>query len=132
MRWLTVGYYVVGGITALFASIPMLHIFMGIMMVSGTFGAKLGPEIAPAGWMFIVAGGAVVLIGWTLAILTLIAGRRISALRSHQFCFVIGCIQCAFLPLGTILGVFSILVLTRPSIKALFDAPAGSNAWTHK
>jgi hypothetical protein len=28
---------------------------------------------------------------------------------------------CAFFPFGTVLGVFTILVLVRPSVKALFE-----------
>jgi hypothetical protein len=31
-------------------------------------------------------------------------------------------IACMFMPFGTILGVFSIIVLVRPSVKSLFDA----------
>jgi hypothetical protein len=30
------------------------------------------------------------------------------------------CIECLFLPFGTILGVFTIIVLSRESVKALF------------
>jgi hypothetical protein len=33
---------------------------------------------------------------------------------------VIAAIQCAFTPFGTVLGVFTLIVLVRPSVKALF------------
>jgi hypothetical protein len=35
------------------------------------------------------------------------------------------CIECLFLPFGTILGVFTIIVLSRESVKELFGAPVG-------
>jgi hypothetical protein len=42
------------------------------------------------------------------------------------------CVACLSVPLGTVLGVFTIIVLMRPSVKALFAevrdsaAPNGS------
>ena len=38
-----------------------------------------------------------------------------------MFCFVIACLACMQMPLGTILGVFTIIVLARPSVKEMFD-----------
>jgi hypothetical protein len=32
------------------------------------------------------------------------------------------CIECLFIPFGTILGVFTVVVLSRESVKALFAA----------
>jgi hypothetical protein len=34
--------------------------------------------------------------------------------------FVTACLSCMNVPIGTALGVFAILVLNRPSVKALF------------
>jgi hypothetical protein len=33
---------------------------------------------------------------------------------------VIAAIACSFVPIGTVLGVFTIIVLTRPSVRVLF------------
>jgi hypothetical protein len=33
-------HYVVAGITALFASFPLIHVFLGFMMVTGRMGPK--------------------------------------------------------------------------------------------
>ena len=33
--------------------------------------------------------------------------------------------MCLFMPFGTVLGVFTIIVLMRPSVKPLFDQAAG-------
>jgi hypothetical protein len=34
----------------------------------------------------------------------------------------VACVSCVFMPIGTILGVFTILVLSRPSVKSAFGA----------
>jgi hypothetical protein len=40
--------------------------------------------------------------------------------KARTFCFVIACIACLNVPLGTALGVCTILVLSRPRVKDLF------------
>ena len=46
----------------------------------------------------------------------------------QTFCVVVAAISCCFTPLGTVLGVFTLIVLFRPSVKALFglDAPSAA------
>jgi len=41
-----------------------------------------------------------------------------------MFCLIVAGIICIFMPLGTILGVFTIIVLVRPSVKAMFEGQA--------
>jgi hypothetical protein len=43
------------------------------------------------------------------------------------FHYAVAAIACMFMPFGTVLGVFTIIVLMRPSVKELFAA-AGSSA----
>jgi membrane protein YqaA with SNARE-associated domain len=48
-----------------------------------------------------------------------------NALAKHSlywFAFAIACVECLFIPFGTILGVFTIIVLSREPVKALFAA----------
>jgi membrane protein YqaA with SNARE-associated domain len=52
----------------------------------------------------------------------LIAGRLLAKHRHYWFAFAIACVECLFIPFGTILGVFTIIVLSRESMKALFAA----------
>ena len=56
------------------------------------------------------------------AALTL-TGRWLAARRNWTFCFVVACLSCMNVPLGTILGVFTILVLQRPGMKGVFGLP---------
>jgi len=95
---------------------------MGIAMVTGRFDQP-GNEFPPVvGWMMIVMGSAFIVGGWTLASLVFAAGRCLARRRRRMFCMVIAGIMCVFSPFGTILGVFTIVVLVRPSVRALFAA----------
>ena len=38
----------------------------------------------------------------------------------YTFCFVMAALACAFFPFGTILGIFTIVVLVRPGVKEMF------------
>ncbi|MHC4489391.1 MAG: hypothetical protein ACYSW7_09510, partial [Planctomycetota bacterium] len=79
---------------------------------------------APAfiGLLFVLMAMLFITAGWTLAICIVIAGRCLSKRKRYMFCLVIAAITCTFMPFGTVLGVFTIIVLMRPSVKELFTA----------
>jgi hypothetical protein len=130
LKLLSVFHYVLGGLSALFAFFPLIYVVMGVVFlnVPATMGsgsaAPLGPsDPNPAGMiggMFIFIGilGTLVLVGY--ATIQFLAARWISQRRRWTFCFVVACIECISVPLGTVLGVFTILVLNRPSVRAVF------------
>jgi hypothetical protein len=55
------------------------------------------------------------------AILTIAAGRFLTQKKHRIFCIVMASIHCLHAPLGTLLGVFTLIVLLRPSVRMLFD-----------
>lgn len=125
LRLLSIFHYVVGGLTALFACIFLLHLGMGITMLVAPeqfTGGKGPPPPHFVGWMFTAMGGGLFLLGEALAACMILAGRALARRRRHTFVFVIACIECIQMPFGTVLGVFTILVLSRPTVKALFAA----------
>ena len=78
----------------------------------------------PPAWfgaVFALVGGAVILFGWTLGILTILSGRFMSKRIRRTYSIVMGGINCALFPFGTVLGVFDILVLTKDETKALYQ-----------
>jgi len=56
-----------------------------------------------------------------MAICILIAGRSLALRKRYSFALVIACIECLFVPFGTILGVFTIVALSRESVRGLFS-----------
>jgi len=45
---------------------------------------------------------------------------------SYTFCLVVAGIECILMPFGTVLAVFTIVVLMKDSVKALFAARSGA------
>ena len=121
LRLLSIFHYVVGAITGLIGCLPFIHVGIGVAIVTG---ALDGPdkEQAPAifGWLFVVAGGMAILMMWSMATVLVMAGRRLSQRRSHTFCIVVAALACTMFPFGTVLGIFTLIVLIRPSVKQLF------------
>ena len=87
-------------------------------MVMGKMPASPSSPAPPAesGWMFIIFGGLFCLLAWAFAGCLFLSGRWLAARRNWTFCFVVACLSCMNVPLGTILGVFTILVLQRPGM----------------
>ena len=128
LRLLAIFHYVVAAIGALFACLPLIHVALGVMMVAYPKlldgGQKGAPPPAAMGYIFIAMGGAFVLAGWAAAIGTLISGRCLSRCRRRTFSFVMAALLCLFMPFGTILGIFTIIVLSRESVRHLYENSA--------
>jgi hypothetical protein len=126
LNLLAIFHYVVGGLAALFSFFPLLYTAIGVAFIfaarHGT--AKPGEELPPEflGWIFAVLGFLWFVVGLTMAICILIAGRSLALRKRYLFALVIACIECLFVPFGTILGVFTIVALSRESVKTLFPS----------
>jgi hypothetical protein len=60
-------------------------------------------------------------------IIHLVLGSTYLNRRLHyMFCLVMAGISCAFFPFGTVLGVFTIVVLSKPEVRAAFPPTATS------
>ncbi|HXU47189.1 MAG TPA: hypothetical protein VN783_16805 [Thermoanaerobaculia bacterium] len=128
LRWLAIFYYVVAGITALLACLPLIQLFFGLAFWNGWWD-RTTPDVGAtiAGAVLVTIASVFLLFGWTLVALLLLAGQSLAKHRRYTFCFVVGAVACMIMPVGTILGVFTLIVLLRPSVKALFGvAPSGS------
>lgn len=49
-------------------------------------------------------------------------GRFIAQRKYYTFCFVMAAVESLFTPFGTVLAVFTLVVLLRESVKQMFDA----------
>jgi len=112
-------HYVVSGITALFACFPIIHLVLGIALISGSLDGGDPPPLF-IGWIMVIAASFFILSGWLLAAAIIFAGRRLRQRRSYNFCFVVACIECIIVPFGTVLGVFTIIYLYKDSVRQLF------------
>jgi hypothetical protein len=130
LRLLSIFHYVLAGMHALCAMFPILHLAMGAALVFAPESLTSGDGEAPpavVGWVLMLVAGGLMALGFTLAACIAVAGRYLSQRRRYMFCLVTAAVMAAlFMPFGTILGVFTIIVLMRPSVKAAFGYPAAS------
>lgn len=124
LRLLAIFHYVVAGFAAILSFFPLLYSVIGGFLLyaarhPGPRNQEPPPEVL--GWAFIVLGALFFLAGVTMAICILIAGRSLALGKRYSFALVMACIECLFIPFGTILGVFTIVVLSRESVRGLFS-----------
>lgn len=130
LKLLSIFHYVLAGCAALIALFPTLYVVIGLVMLLGMAGANGNgggpPPPAFVAWILIVIGCVFVCLGWTFAAFVAAAGRFLARRKHLTFCLVMAGVECLFMPFGTVLGVFTITVLTRESVKPLFaPQPAG-------
>jgi hypothetical protein len=125
LQLLAIFHYVVAGLAALFSFFPLLYTTVGaIFIFAARYGtAKPGEDLPPEflGWIFALLGSLLFLMGIAMAICILIAARSLALCKRYWFALVMACIECVFIPFGTILGVFTIVVLSRESVRGLFS-----------
>jgi len=115
LRLLSIFHYVVAGIAALMACIPFFHVAVGVTILVGEHDF---PRFM--GVFFIVIAALMIILGYTYAICMFVAAHRLAARSGYTFCLVMAALSCMFFPFGTALGVFTIIVLSRPSVRELF------------
>ncbi len=122
LKTLAICHWVWGGLTILGSSVFIIHIVMGIMMLSGAFGGK-GSQAPPEiiGWAFIGIGSCLVIGGWALGIATICSGFYLNKQKKKFFSMVVAGINCALMPIGTVLGIFTFLVLSKPTMKEIYN-----------
>jgi hypothetical protein len=123
LQLLAIFHYVVGGLAALFSFCPLFYsVIGGFLLYAAQHPGPNNQEPPPAllGWIFIAIGAVFFLAGITMAICILVAGRCLARRKGYSFALIMACIECLFVPFGTILGVFTIVALSRESVKALF------------
>ncbi|MEE8537466.1 MAG: hypothetical protein V3U86_05580 [Acidobacteriota bacterium] len=132
LRLLSIFHYVLAGFGFLFSLFPIIYLVLGGLMVTGSLpesaNASGGLDQQFAGWIFLAVGAGMMLFGLVFATGLFLGGRFLAARRHHTFCVVVAAVSCFCMPLGTLLGVFTLIVLTRDSVKALFEGPQAAAA----
>ena len=131
LRALAIAHYCVGGFASVIACFPLIHAGIGFSLLAGVggMGESLGGHSSGGlqghsvvGGLFFVVGLLSFLIGEAIAVAVIISGRFLRQRRHYLFSFVLACVLCAFFPIGTALGVFTVIVLSRDSVKGAYAA----------
>jgi len=128
LRLLSIFDYVLAGLAGgLSAFYALPHLILGLFFILAP--ENLAAEGQPPvpfigvsfiGWSFVILAAVFITVGWVFAAFVFTAGRCLARRRRYSFCLVIAAIECVFIPFGTALGVFTIIVLERESVKRLF------------
>jgi hypothetical protein len=123
LQILKICHYIMAGLAAFFGCIPIIHITIGTLIVTGRIPMQ-GPNAPPPafGYFFIVMGSIAVLLCWAWAIILFVSARFLGRHKHRTFSFVVAIISCIQIPFGTVLGIFTIIVLCRPSTNLLYES----------
>jgi hypothetical protein len=123
LKAIVICHYVWGGLILLLSLFAIFYIVMGMMVVHGRF-PNSGPNPMPnqMGYMFVCMGFGMMFLGWLVGILTIVSGRAIAQRKWRMFSLVVAGVNCASFPLGTLLGIFTFVVLLRSSVRAQYPS----------
>ena len=128
LRLLRLAYLVMGWLSIAVSLVPL-----GILTFFGAlFGASFGavaqqkPEVLPLaffGCFYFAIFGVVAILSAGKGALDLAAAKAIGERRSTTLIQVAAAVSCVGVPWGTLLGVLTFHVLSRPSVAATFTRP---------
>ena len=120
-------HYVLGGLTGAFSLMSLIYIGIGLSVISSDT-IPSDPEFEGMfpefGWIFLVIGLIFLVVGLTFSTCLIISGRSLAKRKRYWFSFAIACIECLSVPLGTVLGIFTIVLLSQDSVKSLYRLDA--------
>jgi hypothetical protein len=123
LRILQIGYWIYAALNALGTCCVggYFGLFSALFSTAASVDPKQGPAIVFGG-LFVMIGVILVLLMGGLAYLHYAAGRAIQSRSGTTVVYVSAALACLSFPIGTALGVFTFIVMSRPSVKALFSS----------
>jgi len=136
LKLLVVFHYVGAGLAVLAMGFLLLHYaFMHTMLTQ--FAAHPPPVKSGAPppfqpdqffavfkWFYLIGGGFLVVC----AGINLVSARCIQLRKHRTFSLLVAGLNCLHVPLGTVLGVFTFVVLLRGSVEEVYTSGAGSTS----
>jgi nitrate reductase gamma subunit len=126
LRLLSLAHYIDGALCILFFSLFIFHLVFFLFIASNpqAFPPSSAGHPAPPQGMFQAMGvvlGGLILLGWAFGALTIYVGRCIKRRAKRGLTLIVACLNLVFMPIGTLLGVATILVLSRSSVRKAYE-----------
>lgn len=124
LKLLPLFYWVQGGLDVFFSLYGWFYVLYGFFFLLIPFEPNAGaPDEFPAffAWFFFAIGGAIIVLMGVSAALKILAGFWIRSRRRRGAIYVAAALSCLFIPYGTVVGVLTFIVLSRPSVSAQFE-----------
>jgi hypothetical protein len=120
LRYLVIGNYVY----AAFHAIALVAMIGVVLLVSGAFAFGQPPikaeDLPIAGAVGVFVAIVAISIPLISTVLQFLLARFLEQRKHHTYCFVISILNCLSVPIGTILGVLTLVVMMRPTVQNLF------------
>jgi hypothetical protein len=125
LRILSIFHYVIAGLTVFGMAFLLMHFFFMNSIFSNAEvweGGKSGGGPPPREFLaifvvFYIIMGVLFLVA---GVLNLMSARFLTQRRHRTFSLVVAGMNCLQVPLGTALGVFTIIVLSRDSVRLAY------------
>lgn len=114
-------FLIKGILTLLLALFFIAYALFGGYIVNMASGGDFDDITFNPAIIFFIVGGVGFVIASVMGVLTLLASKYINEVRNYNFIYVIAILNCLTGILGILLGVFTIIELNKPHVKAFFN-----------
>ncbi len=122
LRGLALFHYMMSGFAALVAIAAFVYAVIATYWPAPGMPPGFSPPADESLVRFVALRAALVGSALAMIVLALVAGRCLNRRRWYRFCVAVAVVECFFTPFGTLLGVVTIMVLRRASVKRTFAA----------
>jgi hypothetical protein len=120
LKILSVCYYIQAGLLGFYALLVLAYgaLFATILqsIPRGADQAQLPAGVAKLIGGVLTAGGILTAVA---ALVTFLCGRYLPQARNRRFCYAVAALTCLGIPYGTVLGIYTFIVLGRPETKQI-------------
>jgi hypothetical protein len=123
LNLLSIFYFILAGLQLFGVFFGLLYAVIGgvVLTVGAVAEAQEGIAAVIVGAVFIVLGVVALVLGLAYAYLLYLTGRSLRDCRRRTLCFVVAILLCVLGGIiGIVLGIFTIIVLSRESVQELF------------
>ena len=123
VKLLAIFYFVHAGLALFGLCIGLLYIGLGITIALAP-PSDVDPQSSRVAefmsWFFIGIGSLAAILSVIMCVLQVRCGRCLRKFRNRTYCMTVAGITCISVPLGTVLGILTFIVLARPPVAQLF------------
>lgn len=121
LRLLRIGWFISAAANLMFVFIGAIYAFMG-----GMIAFTESSETRVMGMIFLAGGGLFILLAIGLTAMKALTAQSLLHRKRRVLCLITAGISCLGIPWNTTLGVFTLMVLMRPSVIAQFEGAAAT------
>ena len=124
LKLLSIFHYVYGGFLAFLSFFCFFLVFAGLNMINSPEFYSIEPSgevmSEELGYLFASVGAIFGIVAQITAIGIIFSGRFLRRHKNYSYSFLVAFWMSLSVPFGTILGILTIIVLSRESVKKLY------------